>query len=107
MNPFKYTLYSTLIFGIIISVSWLISGCSMTYNGEKLFFQEGCSQCHTYKGKGGRMGPDLSAVTNLKSDSWIDNYIQNPKKIYPFARMPSFKHLSSSKRKAIISFLKN
>ena len=107
MNHFKYTLYSTLIFGIIISVSWLISGCSMTYNGEKLFFQEGCSQCHTYKGKGGRMGPDLSAVTNLKSDSWIDSYMQNPKKIYPFARMPSFKHLSRSKRKAIISFLKN
>ncbi len=53
------------------------------------------------------MGPDLSAVTNLKSDSWIDSYIQNPKKTNPFARMPSFKHLSRSKRKAIISFLKN
>jgi len=78
----------------------------MTYNGEKLFFREGCSQCHSYKGKGGRMGPDLSAVTNLKTDSWIDSYIRNPKNIYPFSRMPSFSHLSSSKRKAIISFLK-
>jgi cbb3-type cytochrome oxidase cytochrome c subunit len=107
MNPFKYTLYSTLIFGIIISVSWLFSGCSLTYNGEKLFYQEGCSQCHTFKGKGGRMGPDLSAVTNLKTDNWIDTYMQNPKKVHPSARMPSFKHLSSSKRKAIISFLKN
>jgi len=53
------------------------------------------------------MGPDLSAVTNVKSDSWIDTYIQNPQKVYPFTRMPSFKHLSSSKRSAIISFLKN
>jgi cbb3-type cytochrome oxidase cytochrome c subunit len=79
----------------------------MTYDGEKLFYREGCSQCHTFKGKGGRMGPDLSAVTNIKSDDWIDTYIQNPQKVRSFARMPSFKHLSRSKRKAIISFLKN
>ena len=107
MNTFKYIICSTLILVTIISFSLLISACSMTYSGEKLFFKEGCSQCHTYKGKGGRMGPDLSAVTNLKTDSWIDNYMQNPKSIYPFTRMPSFKHLSSSKRKAIISYLKN
>ncbi len=94
------------IFITIASGSWLFSGCAMTYNGEKLFYREGCSQCHTFKGKGGRMAPDLSAVTNLRSDSWIDNYIQDPKKINPFSRMPSFKHLSRSKRNAIISFLK-
>jgi cytochrome c2 len=107
MNTFKYTICSALILGTIISFSLLFSACSMTYSGEKLFFKEGCSQCHTFKGKGGRMGPDLSAVTNLKTDKWIDSYMQNPKSMYPFARMPSFKHLSSSKRKAIITFLKN
>lgn len=79
----------------------------MTYKGEKLFFREGCSQCHTFQGKGGRMGPDLSAVTNIRSDSWIDSYLQDPKKMNPLARMPSFKHLSSSKRQAIIAFLKH
>ena len=79
----------------------------MSYDGEKLFFREGCSQCHTFKAKGGRLGPDLSAITNLKSDSWIDSYILEPKEMNPFARMPSFKHLSGAKRKAIISFLKN
>ena len=79
----------------------------MIYDGEKLFYREGCSQCHTFKGKGGRMAPDLSAVTNLKSDSWIDSYMQDPQKMNPLSRMPSFKHLSSSKRNAIISFLKN
>ena len=78
----------------------------MAYNGEKLFIKEGCSQCHTYNGKGGRMGPDLSAVSNVKTDSWIDSYIQNPKNTNTFSRMPSFSHLSSNKRKAIIAFLK-
>jgi len=91
---------------IIFSTVHFISGCAMTYNGEMLFFSEGCSQCHSFKGKGGRMGPDLSAVTNLRSDSWIDRYIINPTDINPLARMPSFNHLSNSKRKAIIAFLK-
>jgi cytochrome c2 len=76
MNPFRYKICSFLIFSATVSGTFLFSGCSMTYNGEKLFYREGCSQCHTYKGKGGRMGPDLSAVTNLKSDSWIDSYMQ-------------------------------
>jgi cbb3-type cytochrome oxidase cytochrome c subunit len=91
----------------LLTMAYLLTGCSMTYNGEKLFFKEGCSQCHSYKGKGGRMGPDLSAVTNIRSDSWIDIYLQDPKKLNPLSRMPSFKHLSSGKRKAIITFLKN
>jgi len=107
MNPFRHNICFFLVFSAIITGFWLLSGCSLTYNGEKLFYREGCVQCHTYKGKGGRMGPDLSAVTNIKTDSWIDSYIQNSKKMYPFSRMPSFNHLSSSKRKAIISFLKN
>jgi cbb3-type cytochrome oxidase cytochrome c subunit len=53
------------------------------------------------------MGPDISAVTNIRSASWIDSYLQDPKKINPLSRMPSFRHLSRSKRKAIIAFLKN
>jgi cbb3-type cytochrome oxidase cytochrome c subunit len=92
---------------MLFAIACLLTGCSIPYNGEKLFFTEGCSQCHSFKGKGGRMGPDLSAVTNIRSDSWINSYLQDPKMLNPHARMPSFKHLSHSKRKAIISFLKN
>ena len=107
MKLFRNKICCFLIFSTIVSGSWLFSGCTMIYDGEKLFYREGCSQCHTFKGKGGRMAPDLSAVTNLKSDSWIDSYMQDPQKMNPLSRMPSFKHLSSSKRNAIISFLKN
>ena len=91
---------------VIFSVTQLFAGCSMTYDGEKLFFREGCSQCHSFKGRGGRMGPDLSAVTNIRSDAWIEHYIHDPLEMNALARMPAFKHLSSSKRRAIIAFLK-
>jgi cbb3-type cytochrome oxidase cytochrome c subunit len=104
MNLSTRTIYLLLI-GISLAAAFLLSGCS-PYDGEKLFFTVGCSQCHSYKGRGGRMGPDLSAVTNIRSDEWIDSYIQDPKKMNPLARMPAFKNLSATKRAAIIKFLK-
>jgi cytochrome c2 len=106
MHRLKKTTAFLFVCCLILPGIYLNLGYSMSYSGEKLFFREGYSQCHTYKGRGARMGPDLSAVTNLRSDSWIEHYLQNPKDMNPFARMPSFSHLSRAKRKAIISFLK-
>ena len=90
---------------IIFSAAWFLTGCSGIYDGEKLFYKVGCSQCHSFNARGGRMGPDLTAVTNRRSDSWIDRYIQNPQQMNPLARMPAFEHLSRAKRQAIIEFL--
>jgi cytochrome c2 len=83
----------------------LLPGC-ISYNGEKLFQEEGCSTCHRFKGKGGNMGPDLTAITQLKSDSSIESYLKDPMQQNPHARMPSFDNLSGGKRKAIIAYLK-
>jgi cbb3-type cytochrome oxidase cytochrome c subunit len=53
------------------------------------------------------MGPDLTAITQIKSDSVIAAYMKNPGQYNQQSRMPSYSHLSRAKRKAIISFLKN
>jgi cbb3-type cytochrome oxidase cytochrome c subunit len=82
----------------------VLPGC-ISYNGEKLFQKEGCIVCHSFNGIGGRMGPDLTAISNIRSNTWINTYIQDPQKINSLTRMPAFPHLSSSKRKAIIGYL--
>jgi cbb3-type cytochrome oxidase cytochrome c subunit len=105
MNTSKLNIRFYFILTTFFTAVFLISGCA-SYDGEKLFFTEGCSQCHSIRGEGGSLAPDLSAVSNLRSDSWINNYMQNPKELNPSARMPSFKHLSGAKRKAIIAYLK-
>jgi cbb3-type cytochrome oxidase cytochrome c subunit len=97
----KNTLLQTAYF---ILLTFLLSSC-ISYNGEKLFKKEECIVCHSFNGIGGRMGPDLTAISNIRSDEWINGYIQNPKKMNPMARMPAFPHLSRSKRKSIIAFL--
>jgi cytochrome c2 len=90
--------------GVLLSV--FVAGCS-AYNGEKIFNEEGCITCHRFKGTGGLMGPDLTAITQIKSDSSIDSYIKKPTKHNNQSRMPAFGHLSKAKRRAIITFLKN
>ena len=49
--------------------------------GEKLFFASaGCSQCHMVKGKGGRLGPDLSRVGASRAESYLVDSIREPNK---------------------------
>jgi len=105
MPTIKKSSSCILVSVIIFSITLLVTGCSGIYDGEKLFFTVGCSQCHTFNGRGGRMAPDLSAVANIRSHDWIDSYLQNPQQINPLSRMPSFARLSRAKRKAIINFL--
>lgn len=87
-------------------LSLALAACT-TYNGKQLFRAEGCITCHRFKGTGGSMGPDLTAITQIKSDSVIAAYMKNPGQYNQQSRMPSYSHLSRAKRKAIISFLKN
>jgi cbb3-type cytochrome oxidase cytochrome c subunit len=96
-----------LLCGLCLAAVFIVAGCSTPGNGEKLFFRQGCSQCHSFQGRGGNMGPDLSAVINSRGAAWVDRYLQDPKKMNRLSRMPSFQHLSRRQRWAIIAFLKH
>jgi cbb3-type cytochrome oxidase cytochrome c subunit len=84
---------------------FFISGCS--YDGAELFESKGCSRCHSFKGAGGSMAPDLTAVTQRRSKEWIRRQIRNPKRNDPNSRMPEFSHLTEMEIRAIISFLRD
>jgi putative heme-binding domain-containing protein len=49
--------------------------------GEKIFFAEGlCFQCHMVRGKGGRLGPDLSRIGAARSFAFLIESIREPSK---------------------------
>ena len=89
---------------LLVLAMLVVAGCS--YDGATLFHEQGCIQCHRFRGEGGMMAPDLTAVTKRRSDDYILHYIHNPKASNPHARMPAFPHLSKQERLAIIAFLK-
>jgi cytochrome c oxidase cbb3-type subunit 3 len=46
--------------------------------GEKIFFGRGsCSRCHMVKGRGGRLGPDLSRIGAARSDRYLVESIRD------------------------------
>jgi len=73
--------------------------------GKELFLHEGCTGCHSFKGHGGELGPDLTAVGDRRSVFWIMTQIKNPKSHNPDSRMPEFRHLSIIERYAIARYL--
>ena len=76
-------------------------------DGAELFRSQGCINCHSFKGKGAEVCPDLTGVTRRRSDGWIRDQIKDSKKHYPNSRMPGFGHLSYREVSAIIRYLKS
>jgi cbb3-type cytochrome oxidase cytochrome c subunit len=86
----------------------IITGCaSSTSDGAKLFTSERCIYCHTFKGQGAKIGPELTDVIKRRSEDWIRDQIRNPKLHTPHPGMPGHEHLSTKEINAIIQFLKS
>ena len=76
-------------------------------DGSSIFIREGCINCHSFKGKGGSAGPELTAVAKRRSNSWIRQQLKDPQVHNPGSIMPSFRHLSWIEVTALIWYLKS
>jgi len=76
-------------------------------NGRELFNSKGCLNCHSFQGRGGSVGPDLTAVSKRRSTFWIMEQIRAPRKHNPNSMMPEFDDLSIIDRFAVAEYLKS
>jgi len=67
-----------------------LAACSMNSRGAEVFEREKCRDCHTLKGNGGAVGPNLTAVGSKRSRDYIFQQIKAPKSHNPNSDMPSF-----------------
>ncbi len=58
--------------------------------GKHLYDGLGCSGCHTLRGEGMAIGPELTNIRSKVSPKWLYGWIQNPKAYFPNSRMPVF-----------------
>jgi ubiquinol-cytochrome c reductase cytochrome b subunit len=56
-----------------------------------VLYEEHCLSCHLLDGKGGEVGPDLTAVRIYRDKAYLYGYIEDPKKLNPETTMPGFK----------------
>jgi mono/diheme cytochrome c family protein len=86
----------------------LASGCAgNARDGAILFERERCIYCHSFKGHGAHVGPDLTEIAKRRSDAWIRDQIRNPRLHHPNPGMPGHEYLSQSQIDALLRYLKS
>jgi ubiquinol-cytochrome c reductase cytochrome b subunit len=74
--------------------------------GASLFQSEGCIACHTINGRGGSVGPDLSAEGGKRSAEWLAQQVRDPGSHFPHSIMPAFgSRLTSSQVQDLVDYL--
>jgi mono/diheme cytochrome c family protein len=81
----------TLLFPAVIAIAATLAACSSSSKGAEVFRREKCMDCHTLKGKGGSVGPNLTYVGGKRSRDYIVQQIKDPKSHNPNTEMPSFR----------------
>ncbi|MEW5746056.1 MAG: cytochrome c [Nitrospirota bacterium] len=95
------SLQRTLLFLAVI----VLAACAPS-PGKSIFERERCIECHSFKGRGGAAGPDLTAVHKRHDDAWIRDKLRMPQAVLPHSAMPSYRHLSDEEMQALIDYLK-
>ena len=91
--------------GAVVLSCGLPAGCAL--DGKALFEREGCLTCHRFRGRGGYLGPDLTAVGERTSAAWLEQQVRNPKRNDGASRMPAYDYLSSREVRAIVRYLQS
>ncbi len=58
--------------------------------GRRLVENLGCFGCHTIRGEGSSIGPELTNLGGKVNPEWLYGWIANPKQYFPNSRMPVF-----------------
>ena len=56
--------------------------------GKRLVGNLGCLGCHTVRGEGSSIAPELTNLKGKVNPEWLYGWIANPKKYFPNSRMP-------------------
>jgi mono/diheme cytochrome c family protein len=77
-----------LLAGLLFIV---LAACESRSRGAAVYQNQRCKDCHTLKGKGGSVGPNLTTVGGKRSRDYIVVQIRDPKSHNPNTDMPSFR----------------
>ncbi len=83
-------------------LDWTVPGAEVVGKGKKLTLESGCLGCHEYRGRGGSLGPEITAVgdkvahdfdfKNVKGErtvaQWLYEHFKEPAAVTPETVMP-------------------
>lgn len=70
----------------------------------RLFEEKRCVLCHTLRGRGGKVGPELSQVASRRNADWLFQHFKNPRSLVPGSKMPDL-HLSDDEANDLTRYM--
>ena len=58
--------------------------------GATLYQKNVCGTCHQVNGAGGKMGPALNGLDERRTEAWVVEHFENPRKMSPGTPMPPY-----------------
>lgn len=74
--------------------------------GKKIYGDLHCAHCHSMKGEGGKIGPDLAIAVSKRSDEWLQEHFRKPRAMSPGSLMPEL-NLLDEEIQALIAYLRD
>ncbi len=72
--------------------------------GQKVYKDKKCAICHVIKGRGGKLGGDLSKAGAKRNARWLRGFMKNPKAVMPKVKMMPFRG-SDEELDALVAYL--
>ena len=67
---------------------------------------KGCYTCHSFHGRGGKIGPDLAVEgTRKRTDAWLIGHFKDPQAVAPSSVMPALGGLTNHQLEVLSAFL--
>ena len=58
--------------------------------GAMLYQKNFCGSCHAINGEGGKIGPALNGLATRRTEAWVVEHFENPRKMSPGTPMPAY-----------------
>ena len=78
----------------------------LVLQGQRIYGELHCAHCHSIKGEGGNVGPDLSTAVAGRSDEWLDEHFRKPQQMIHGSAMPEL-NLLDEEIQALIAYLRD
>ena len=73
-------------------------------DGAAIFEKNRCGACHLVNGVGGKIGPPLNGLSTRRTEAWVEEHFQNPRKMSPGTSMPPYP-FSPTDMENVVSYL--
>ncbi len=74
--------------------------------GRRIYMDMKCSYCHSVRGKGGHLGPELSRVAEYETPEWLTKHFRDPRSVSPNSKMPKL-NLLDDEIQALVAYVKS